>query len=55
MADAAHHVLTQSAADYTGQTLVDEDVLRSAGMSDFARYRYDGATEEQLQTDIFLG
>jgi hypothetical protein len=23
-------------------------------VSDFARYRYEGATEEQLKTDIFL-
>ncbi|HVV21885.1 MAG TPA: NAD(P)-dependent oxidoreductase [Pseudonocardiaceae bacterium] len=55
MADAAHEVLTRPAAEYTGQTLIDEDVLRAAGVSDFARYRYEGATEEQLQSDIFLG
>lgn len=54
MADAAHEILTKPAADYTGQTLIDEDVLRAAGMSDFERYRYPGATEEQLQSDIFL-
>ncbi|HEX4701748.1 MAG TPA: NAD(P)-dependent oxidoreductase [Pseudonocardiaceae bacterium] len=54
MADAAHYILTQPATEYTGQTMIDEDVLRTAGMSDFAGYRYEGATEEQLQTDIFL-
>lgn len=54
MADAAHCVLTESASAYTGQTLIDEDVLRASGVTDFARYRYEDATEEQLQTDIFL-
>ncbi|HEX5121523.1 MAG TPA: NAD(P)-dependent oxidoreductase [Pseudonocardiaceae bacterium] len=54
MADAAHEVLVQPAAGYTGQTLIDEDVLRAAGVTDLARYRYEGASEEQLQSDIFL-
>jgi citronellol/citronellal dehydrogenase len=54
MADAAHAVLVTPGADYTGQTLIDEDVLRAAGVSDFAPYRYEGAAEEQLQSDIFL-
>lgn len=55
VADAAHQVLVQPAGDYTGQTLIDEDVLRAAGVTDLARYRYEGVTEEQLQPDIFLG
>jgi citronellol/citronellal dehydrogenase len=55
VADAAHHVLTRPAREYTGQTLVDEDVLREAGVTDFAPYRFEGTTEEQLQPDIFLG
>jgi citronellol/citronellal dehydrogenase len=55
MADAAHEVLVQPAKEYTAQTLIDEDVLRASGMSDFSAYRYEGASEEQLQSDIFLG
>jgi citronellol/citronellal dehydrogenase len=47
-------VLVTPGADYTGQTLIDEDVLRAAGISDFSPYRYEGAVEEQLQSDIFL-
>lgn len=54
MADAAHEVLTKPAAEYTGQTLIDDDVLRAAGVSDFSHYRYGETTEEQLQSDIFL-
>jgi citronellol/citronellal dehydrogenase len=55
MADSAYQVLIHQAAGYTGQTLIDEDVLTAAGITDFAPYRYPGATEEQLQSDIFLG
>jgi citronellol/citronellal dehydrogenase len=54
MADAAHAVLVRPAAEYTGQTLIDEDVLRAAGTTDFAPYRYEGTSEELLQSDIFL-
>jgi citronellol/citronellal dehydrogenase len=55
MSDAAYEVLTQPAREYTGQCLIDDEVLRAAGVTDFAQYRYEGATEEQLQPDIFLG
>jgi citronellol/citronellal dehydrogenase len=55
VADAAHAILTQPARDYTGQCLIDDDVLRADGVTDFAQYRYEGSTEEQLAPDIFLG
>ena len=55
MADAAHEVFTKPAKEYTGQTLIDDDVLREAGVTDFDQYRYPGAGEDQLQPDIFLG
>jgi len=54
MADAAHVVLTRDAADVSGQCLVDEDVLRSAGVTDFSAYRYGDASESDLQIDLFL-
>ena len=38
MADAAHAVLTSEARANTGGFLIDEDVLRRRGVSDFARY-----------------
>ena len=38
MADAAHVILTSDARTHTGNFYIDEDVLRSAGTTDFARY-----------------
>jgi citronellol/citronellal dehydrogenase len=55
MADAAYQVLIQPAKDYTGQTLIDDEVLSAAGVTDFDSYRYPGASEADLQPDIFLG
>jgi citronellol/citronellal dehydrogenase len=39
VADAAHVVLTRPSREHTGQFFVDEDVLRSAGVTDFDRYQ----------------
>lgn len=38
VADAAHHVLTQRDLALTGEFLIDEQVLRAAGITDFDRY-----------------
>lgn len=54
MSDAAHLILTRPARQYTGQFLIDEDVLREAGVTDFAKYLSEGATEESLQEDFYL-
>jgi len=52
MADAAHHILTQDSKALTGKFLVDEDVLRESGMTDFEGYSVvPGAT---LLPDFFL-
>ncbi|MDI2036162.1 SDR family oxidoreductase [Paenarthrobacter nitroguajacolicus] len=51
MADAAHAVLTGSGA--TGNFFTDEQVLRAAGVTDFAPYSL-GAPEGRLVPDIFL-
>ncbi len=52
MADAAHVILTRPSRDHTGQYFVDEDVLRSAGVTDFDRYQtVPGAA---LFPDFFL-
>ncbi|MDD7836538.1 SDR family oxidoreductase [Paenarthrobacter sp. AB444] len=51
MADAAHAVLTGSGA--TGNFYTDEEVLRAAGVTDFAPYSL-GAPEDRLVPDIFL-
>jgi citronellol/citronellal dehydrogenase len=54
VADAAHAVLTRDSRSFTGKFLIDEDVLRQAGATDFARYRHDGVREEDLMPDFFV-
>ena len=54
-ADAAYEVFTQPARDYTGQTLIVEDVLEAAGVTDFSGYAaVPGTGDDQLFPDIFL-
>jgi citronellol/citronellal dehydrogenase len=54
-ADAAYSVLTKPAREYTGQTLVMEDVLRADGVTDFAKYAaVPGTPDSELYPDIFL-
>ena len=52
MADAAHAIFLRDARRYTGNFVLDEDVLREDGVRDFAQYRYD--LEAQLEIDIFV-
>lgn len=52
VADAAHVVLTTTGRGTTGQTLIDDEVLASIGMTDLSGYS-DGS-EDQLVPDIFL-
>ena len=54
-ADAAYEVLTRPSREYTGQTLVVEDVLEDSGITDFARYAATpGTPDSELFPDIFL-
>lgn len=54
MADAACVILTRPSREFTGQFCIDEEVLRSVGVTDFSRYRPEGISEEQLLPDLFL-
>jgi citronellol/citronellal dehydrogenase len=51
VADAAHAILTRD--DLTGQFLIDEDVLREAGVTDFGGYAVVPGTTEFVP-DLFL-
>jgi citronellol/citronellal dehydrogenase len=53
VADAAYEILVRPSRECTGNTFVDEDVLREAGVDDFSRYAY-GAPGAALIEDIFL-
>lgn len=52
MADAAYTVFLRDARNYTGRFLLDEEVLREEGVTDFAGYGYD--PDAELAIDIFV-
>jgi len=52
MADAAHAILTRPALGFSGRFLIDDEVLREAGVSDFGRYAVDPGSP--LLPDLFL-
>jgi len=52
MADAAHAILTRDATGFSGQFLIDDEVLRAAGVSDFDRYAVQPG--QPLLPDLFL-
>lgn len=52
-ADAAYEVLIKPAREYTGQSLIVEDVLAEAGVTDLSKYS-PGVDESELFPDIFL-
>ena len=54
MADAAHFILTRPSRTYTGRFLIDDNVMREAGVTDLSRYLQEGAKEEDLKRDFFL-
>lgn len=52
-ADAAHQILTAPGSEMAGKTLLCEDVLRDAGVTDFAKYS-PGINESELFPDAFV-
>jgi len=54
VADAAHVILTRPSRDYTGRFLLDDEVLREAGVTDLSQYLQSGAQEADLMPDFFL-
>ena len=54
MADAAHFIVTRPSRDYSGRFLVDEEVLREAGIDDLSRYNPPGVPDERLMRDFFV-
>ncbi|NYE18819.1 SDR family oxidoreductase [Microbacterium immunditiarum] len=53
VADAAHAIISAPSSARTGQLLIDEDVLRESGVTDFAPYSYSGV-DAGLDGDFFL-
>jgi citronellol/citronellal dehydrogenase len=52
VADAAHVMLTTPSRELTGKFLLDEEVLRGAGVSDFSQYA--DVPDSQLLPDFFV-
>jgi len=52
MADAAHAILTKSSREFSGQFVLDEQVLRDQGVSDFSAYEFSPGSE--LNPDLFV-
>ena len=52
VADAAHAVLVREARGFSGHFLIDEDVLRETGVSDFDAYAVEPG--QPLLPDLFL-
>ncbi len=52
VADAAHAVLVRDAEGFSGRFLIDEDVLRESGVSDFDAYAVEPG--QPLLPDLFL-
>jgi citronellol/citronellal dehydrogenase len=54
MADAAHLILTKPSRGFTGNFLIDDEVLREAGVTDLSRYRQADVDDSQLMRDFFV-
>ena len=46
--------LTRPSRAPTGQFLIDQDVLKENGVTDFSQYRHPGVSEEELIEDFFV-
>jgi citronellol/citronellal dehydrogenase len=54
IADAAYEILITENRQLTGQTLIDEQILRVRGYTDLDRYAVDPANADKLLPDFFL-
>jgi citronellol/citronellal dehydrogenase len=52
MGDAAHAILTKTSKEFTGNFVIDEEILREAGVEDFTDYAVDPTAD--LMPDFFL-
>jgi len=54
MADAAREILATTDLSLSGQTLLDEDFLRTRGWTDFRQYAHDPAQADTPYLDLFI-
>jgi citronellol/citronellal dehydrogenase len=53
MADAAYLIVTSASSEFSGELLLDEEVLRRFGVTNLSQYRRC-AREEDLERDLFV-
>lgn len=53
MADAAYQILSSQKRSITGRLMIDEEILRESGVSDFSSYRY-ADSDAELMVDLFV-
>ena len=53
MADAAYVIMNSQGRSLTGRLLIDEEILREQGITDFDQYRAE-ASDEALMVDLFV-
>ena len=51
VADAAYEIVRRPAGEQTGQTLIDDEVLAAAGITDLSPYQ---ASDAELALDLFV-
>ena len=54
MADAAYEILSKPSREFSGNFLIDEDVLREAGITDLSPYNPPGIGDDELMRDFFV-
>ena len=53
MADAAYAILSSEGRSITGRLLIDEEILRETGETDFEKYRVE-PSDDELMVDLFV-
>jgi len=54
LADAACWILTQPSREFTGRFLMDDEVMREAGVTDLSAYQPEGVSVDELMPDFFV-
>ena len=54
MADAAHVILSSSGRKISGRLLIDEEILRESGVTEFKHYRFEPDSDTALMPDLFI-
>lgn len=54
MADAVYEILCTENGALSGQQLIDEELLKERGVTDFTNYAHNPAKADQLAVDLFL-